>query len=165
MSKKSESEILSEILALSNGRDLVLFRQQSGLFYTQDGRVTRIGIDGIPDVFGAFNGRAVWIECKNDTGTVSMEQSRFICAAIMRGELAFVARSAKRVFDMLHGPEGWEDWEQAAEVIPRVPAAFEWAAAKYVRQTGRMLMHSSEFHRYQARLAGVPEKHILEIIP
>ncbi len=163
--KKSESAILNEILALSNGQDLVLFRQQSGLFYTTDGRMVRVGIDGMPDVFGSYAGRAVWIECKNDTGTVSREQSRFICAAIQRGEIAFIARSAKRVIDMLHGPEDWHTWEVQADVVPPVQSAFPWAAAKYFRQTGLMILHSSEFHRYQARLAGVPEKHILEIIP
>ena len=167
MAKQTESQILSEIIALSNGRDLVLFRQQSGLFYTQDGRPVTIGFVGCPDVFGCYKGRAVWIETKNGkNGEPSPEQSNFICKAIIRGEIAFIARSKKRVEDMLYGPTNWHQWtSQTAHVVPPVPAAFPWAAGKYFRQTGRMLTHSSEFHRYQARLAGVPEKHILEIIP
>ena len=161
---KSESKISDEIILMSNGRDMNFYNQEVGTFITQRGTYITIGKEGMPDIFGDYMGRMVWIETKSKAGKLKFKQSEFICGCIQRGVMAFCARSKEHVLNMLHGHKDWQ-WQEFAHVIDGGPTAFHWAKSKYLRQTGNHTVTTADFHRYQARLAGVPEKHILEIIP
>ncbi len=149
---KPESTILTQILALSNGRDLVLWRQQSGIFHTREGNPLRVGTPGMPDVFGEYLGRAVWIEVKNEKGTLRPEQRQFLTAALCRGTMAFCSRSPQHVLRMLNGPTGWQDWEAQANVAKPV---FEWGPAKYLRQTKNESPTAAEYHAWLEGVCGL----------
>ena len=76
----------------------VLFRANVGSGFTYDGRHFDTGLPkGFSDLFGfrKSDGRAVFIEVKNETGRVRPEQVNFIQKMQIYGALAGVARSAE----------------------------------------------------------------------
>lgn len=74
----------------------VLFRANVGSGITYDGRHFDTGLPkGFSDLFGfrKSDGRAVFIEVKNETGRVRPEQVNFIQKMQIYGALAGIARS------------------------------------------------------------------------
>lgn len=111
-----ESTILSLILRLGRGATR-LFRNNTGQFRTEDGRVVRTGlcvgssdvigwkvVDITPDMVGQRVAVFVAIECKSATGRASLEQERFIAAVRAAGGIAGVCRSPEDAEKLLHGP-------------------------------------------------------------
>lgn len=78
-------------------------RIQSGLFYTKDGRLVRVGYPGRSDISGARAGdnRAFFMEVKTAKGRATKEQRRFIDAMKQRGVIAGIVRSVGDAFDLL----------------------------------------------------------------
>lgn len=102
-----ESTILSLILRLGRGATR-LFRNNTGQFRTEDGRVARTGLCvGSSDVIGwqsveitpEMVGRRVAVfvalEAKSDTGRPTREQMAFIAAVRAAGGIAGIVRSSE----------------------------------------------------------------------
>ena len=82
------------MVALSE-RGHYVSRSGVGNYYTEDGRLVKIGIKGQSDLHGHRypDGRAWYIECKTKTGKPTIEQSTFLVAMRNGGALAGVARN------------------------------------------------------------------------
>src|ERR1039458_2032481 len=82
----------------------MFWRENSGLFLTLDGRRhVRAGVDGIGDVMGVFNGRAVAIETKTQTGRFEASQKHFRDKFTRSGGLYIVARCPEDAINGLLG--------------------------------------------------------------
>ena len=92
--KKTETDIQAEIRVALCKLGCKVFRTNSGIFYTADGRPTRIGVVGQSDLQGHRpDGRAFYIEVKADNGKPSTEQLKFIAEMKRSGAIAGVAWS------------------------------------------------------------------------
>lgn len=102
-----ESTVLSMVLRLGRGATR-LFRNNTGQFRTEDGRVVRTGLCvGSSDVIGwqsveitpEMVGRRVAVfvalEAKSDTGRPTREQMAFIAAVRAAGGIAGIVRSSE----------------------------------------------------------------------
>lgn len=92
-----EKDIQNEIrLALSPYA--VVFRANVGYFNTYDGRVVATGLPkGFSDLFGVrrSDGRAFFIEVKNEKGKATKEQINFLKRMKQYGAITGVARSGE----------------------------------------------------------------------
>ena len=73
----------------------VVFRMQSGMFYTETGEKIRVGIPGMSDLLFVGNGFIAWIEVKTAKGRPSKEQLNFIERMKALGHRAGIARSVE----------------------------------------------------------------------
>ena len=73
----------------------VVFRMQSGMFYTETGEKIRVGIPGMSDLLFIGNGFIAWIEVKTAKGRPSKEQLNFIERMKLLGHRAGIARSVE----------------------------------------------------------------------
>lgn len=92
---KSEKEIQNEI-RLALDPHMVVFRINVGGFKTVDGRYVSTGVPkGFSDLFGVrkTDGRAVFIEVKNEKGKTSKYQDNFLKQMKKAGAICGVARS------------------------------------------------------------------------
>ncbi len=75
----------------------VIFRQNVGSGYTFDGRYFNTGTPkGFSDLFGfrKSDGKAIFIEVKNESGKLSKEQRNFLLTMKNYGAIAGVCRSS-----------------------------------------------------------------------
>lgn len=101
----SESQILNDVLiAVTALPDALFYRNNSGLFFTRQGRPVRASVPGAADIIGAFRGRAVAIETKTPTGRQSDQQRAFQRAWEKAGGLYLIARSAVDAVHSLEAP-------------------------------------------------------------
>lgn len=71
-----------------------VFRMNSGVLKTVDGRAVRVGAPGMPDLlFLGDKGVTVWLEVKTATGRVTERQARFIDMLDGLGHRCAVVRS------------------------------------------------------------------------
>lgn len=97
----SESAILRAVLvAVSRLPDTMVWRNQTGALRDARGRVVTFGLIGSPDIIGVYQGRALGIECKTQTGRQSDNQHNFERAWRAAGAIYILARS---VDDALRG--------------------------------------------------------------
>lgn len=115
-----EAEILREtLLALSALPGVVVWRQNSGLYYTPDGRGgwrrVRAAIPGAADITGLIrgdhgdghrSGRRLEIECKTRAGRQSEDQRAFQRVIEDHGGLYVLARSAEEAVAAVRGAMG-----------------------------------------------------------
>lgn len=98
-----EKDIQNEIrLALSPYA--VVFRINVGNFNTQDGRYISTGVPkGFSDLFGVrkSDGRAVFIEVKNEKGRTSKYQENFLEQMKKNNAIVGVARSAEEAINII----------------------------------------------------------------
>lgn len=73
----------------------VVFRMQSGMFYTETGEKIRVGIPGMSDLLFVGDGFIAWIEVKTAKGRPSKQQLNFIERMKQLGHRAGIARSAE----------------------------------------------------------------------
>jgi hypothetical protein len=74
----------------------VTFRANVGVFFTRDGRPVSTGLPkGFSDLFGfrKSDGRAFFLEIKNEKGKLSKDQETFLEAMKNLGAIAGVARN------------------------------------------------------------------------
>ena len=92
--KTTESDVLRSCLDYLRIKSHLVARINSGAFKTESGNYVRsTDISGISDIIGiAFDGRALAVECKSDTGRLSRQQEIFKAAWIARGGLYVLAR-------------------------------------------------------------------------
>ena len=98
-----EKDIQNEIrLALSPYA--VVFRANVGYFNTYDGRVVATGLPkGFSDLFGVrkSDGKAFFIEVKNEKGKTSKYQDNFLKQMRKAGAICGVARSAEEAIRII----------------------------------------------------------------
>lgn len=91
-----EKDIQNEIRLALNPY-MIVFRINVGSFNTADGRYVSTGVPhGFSDLFGVrkLDGRAVFIEVKNEKGRTSKHQENFLKQMGKAGAICGVARSA-----------------------------------------------------------------------
>jgi hypothetical protein len=94
MRRRAESAFEVALLREFGGApDLLIMRNEVGLFYTRDGRPVRIGSPGSPDLVASVSGVWLGLELKSETGRVSEDQARWHEAARQRGALVEVVRT------------------------------------------------------------------------
>lgn len=116
----SEAQILRDVLvAVSAIPGVVVWRQNSGLYYTPDGRGgwrrVRAAIPGAADITGLIrgdhwdghrSGRRLEIECKTRAGRQSEDQRAFQRMVEAHGGLYVLARSAEEAVTAVMGAMG-----------------------------------------------------------
>ncbi|OLS02897.1 VRR-NUC domain-containing protein [Tissierella creatinophila] len=98
-----EKDIQNEIRLALNPY-MIVFRINVGGFNTQDGRFVSTGVPrGFSDLFGVrkSDGRAVFIEVKNEKGKTSKYQDNFLSQMKKAGAIVGVARSGDEAIDIV----------------------------------------------------------------
>ena len=105
---KKETNIANEICVELCKRGCKIFRSQSGLFYTPNGDMIRIGVVGQSDYHGhTKDGKAFYLETKTKNGEPTAEQIEFITAMLNSGALAGVVRSVDDALAVLGGSKDY----------------------------------------------------------
>ena len=105
---KKETNIANEICVELCKRGCKVFRSQSGLFYTPNGDMIRIGVVGQSDYHGhTADGKAFYLETKTKNGKPTAEQIAFITAMLNSGALAGVVRSVDHALAVLGGSKDY----------------------------------------------------------
>jgi hypothetical protein len=106
MKQHVEIDLQRELLVEASRWKMVglIWRQQSGLFFTQDGRPVRIGFPGLSDVGGILQGgQAFQLELKAPNGSVTREQQGWLKAVRDAGGRAGIVRSLGEAKEILEG--------------------------------------------------------------
>ncbi len=101
-----EADSLAEVLqALRTHNAVAWIRRQSTGTAKIQGRYIQFGWAGCSDLLGMLkNGRLLAVECKRPKGgKVSADQTHFLAMVNQFGGCAFIATSAKDVFNNLRG--------------------------------------------------------------
>lgn len=94
MANKEETIIQNKIRVTLCKAGCLIFRCNTGDFYTKWGQEVKIGQTGHSDLYGVRpDGRAVFIEVKTLKGKASKDQENFIEAVKKKNALAGFARS------------------------------------------------------------------------
>ena len=105
---KKETNIANEICVELCKRGCKVFRSQSGLFYTPNGDMIRIGVVGQSDYHGhTADGKAFYLETKTKNAKPTAEQIAFITAMQDSGALAGVVRSVDDALAVLGGSKDY----------------------------------------------------------
>lgn len=89
-----ESALLNEILVQINRIPGVrAWRQNSGIFFTNQGRGVRAGVPGCADITGIVNGRRLEIEVKTPGVGQSEQQRAFEQMIVSHGGIYILART------------------------------------------------------------------------
>jgi hypothetical protein len=59
-----ETQLIKQILDYCRYRDLLFWRNQSGMIKTPAGGLIKFGMTGSPDIIGCYKGFFVGVECK-----------------------------------------------------------------------------------------------------
>jgi Holliday junction resolvase len=105
MDKMTEMDILRSIRLALSEHGYCVFRINSGKVKMADGRWFETGVPrGFSDLFAVKDGKAYFIECKNDTGKPTAEQLNFIKQMQTRyGCRAGIARSVEDALKIVKG--------------------------------------------------------------
>lgn len=108
---RPEAEILRGVLlAVSAIPGVVVWRQNSGLYYTPDGhggfRRVRAAIPGAADITGLARGRRLEIEVKAATGRLREDQVEFGRMVLENGGIYLVVRSEEEAVAMVRDAMG-----------------------------------------------------------
>ena len=99
-----ETALQNEIMAALCKHGCMVFRRNTGLYYTKDGRPVRIGKDGQADLSGhrRSDGRAWYIEVKMPGESPRPDQEKFLAAMRRTGAIAGVAHSVEEAIQIIH---------------------------------------------------------------
>lgn len=101
------------LLAVGARPDVLAWRQQSGLFFTREGKPVRVGVNGLadsvlvvavtitPDMVGRTVGVAVAAEFKTEAGRLSAAQRLWQAAFTKRGGIYAVVRNAAEMVGLV----------------------------------------------------------------
>ena len=104
---KQETNIQNEIRIELCKKGCLIFRCNTGNFYTKYGQEIKIGQKGHSDLYGVRNdGKAIFLEIKTPIGKAKLEQLKFIEAVKNKGALAGFARSVEDAFKIVF-PENY----------------------------------------------------------
>jgi hypothetical protein len=73
----SETQLIKQILDYCRFRDLMFWRNQSGMIKTEKNYVMKFGRAGSPDIIGCYKGRFIGVECKVGKNTTTPLQEAF----------------------------------------------------------------------------------------
>ena len=105
---RKETNIANEICVELCKRGCKIFRSQSGLFYTPNGDMIRIGVVGQSDYHGhTADGKAFSLETKTKNGKPTAAQIAQITAMLNSGALAGVVRSVEDALAVLGGSKDY----------------------------------------------------------
>jgi len=102
-----ESEIMAEIMVEVGAIEgVMMWRNNTGMIKSADGRFVRFGQPGSPDLIAIANGKFVGLEVKTPKGRVSPVQRKWRAACEAAGGRYAVVRSAHdawaAIMDALH---------------------------------------------------------------
>lgn len=100
---KSEKAIQNEILLALSQNGCKVFRTNAGEVRTKDGRVVKLLPKGFPDIAGfrMSDGKAVFVEVKNERGQLRKEQITFANLLKQFPVIYGVARSAEEAVALI----------------------------------------------------------------
>lgn len=102
MSHKEETAVQNKIMVTLCKEGCIVFRRNVGLFYTQDGRMIRIGEKGESDLQGHRpDGKVFYLETKTLTGAKRKEQEDFVKAMRKSGAIAGFARTPEQAIEVV----------------------------------------------------------------
>ena len=102
MKHKEETNIQNLIRVELCKKGCLIFRCNTGNFYTKYGQEIKIGQVGHSDLYGVRNdGRAIFLEVKTPTGRARKEQKNFIQAVKNKGALAGFAHSIEEAINIV----------------------------------------------------------------
>ena len=102
MKHKEETNIQNLIRVELCKKGCLIFRCNTGNFYTKYGQEIKIGQVGHSDLYGVRNdGRAIFLEVKTPIGRARKEQKNFIQAVKNKGALAGFARSVEDAINIV----------------------------------------------------------------
>ncbi len=124
MPKNKETRTVQNpaMLAAGGRRDVLVWRQQSGLFYTHDGNPVRVGLPGMadagmivavtvtPEMVGKTIGVAVQPEFKTRGGRQSEPQQNWQAAVEKRGGVYRLVRSAAEMDQLIADVQNGKVW-------------------------------------------------------
>lgn len=98
-----ETSLQNEIMAALCEAGNMVFRRNTGLYYTRDGRPVQIGRHGQADLSGHRfrDGRAWYIEIKQPGEQPRDDQKKFLAAMRRTGALAGVAHSVEEALEIV----------------------------------------------------------------
>lgn len=107
--KSDEAKVLGDCLvALSKIKGCMVWRQHAGNFITPDGkRRVNIGIKGMSDIGGVYNGRCFQVEVKGARGRVRPEQKHWGSLIEQHGGIFCVAYDWRDAVLAVTGDEAW----------------------------------------------------------
>lgn len=98
-----ESKLAKEIQLYCGQRNWIIIRQQSGLFYDQNGNMIRIGFPGLSDyLILTDTGIPIFAELKVRPNKPTKEQLHFINVMNARGVRAGVIYSIEDLENLVH---------------------------------------------------------------
>lgn len=102
---RSEANILNDCMIALSREGCLVWRNNTGVLPDKNGRPIKFGLcKGSADLIGICpDGVFLAVECKNATGRVTPEQSRFINAIRNKGGRAGIARNAQEAIDIMRG--------------------------------------------------------------
>ena len=107
MAQKEETGIQDRIRIELCKKGCLIFRCNTGNFYTKYGQEIKVGQKGHSDLYGVRNdGKAIFLEIKTPIGKAKPEQLKFIEAVKNKGALAGFARSVEDAFKIVF-PENY----------------------------------------------------------
>lgn len=99
---KQETNIQNEIRIELCKKGCLIFRCNTGNFYTKYGQEIKIGQKGHSDLYGVRNdGKAIFLEIKTPIGKAKPEQLKFIEAVKNKGAIAGFARSVEEALKLV----------------------------------------------------------------
>ena len=102
-----ETKLQNQIKIALSKAGCIVFRSNVGVFYTPDGRMVHIGVDGHSDLYGhSQDGKAFYIEVKTPLGKASEKQLNFIKQMRKTGANAGIARSVADALQIVGGEYG-----------------------------------------------------------
>lgn len=99
---KEETNIQNLIRVELCKKGCLIFRCNTGNFYTKYGQEIKIGQKGHSDLYGVRDdGKAIFLEVKTPIGKAREEQKKFIQAVKNKGALAGFARSVEDAMNIV----------------------------------------------------------------
>lgn len=99
-----EEKTIQDAIRMALSDIAIVFRANVGVFFTRDGRQISTGLPkGFSDLFGfrKSDGKAFFVEVKNETGRARKEQLHFIDRMNQLGANAGIARSVEEAIEIV----------------------------------------------------------------
>lgn len=105
IAQNPETALQNEIMAALCKQGCMVFRRNTGLYYTKDGRPVQIGKQGQADLSGhrCADGKAWYIEVKMPGEEPRPDQRKFLEAMRRTGAIAGVAHSVDEAINIVGG--------------------------------------------------------------
>ncbi len=96
-----ETFLVKQILDYCRYRNLLFWRNQSGMIRTPTGGVMKFGITGSPDIIGCYKGRFIGVECKVGKNKPTDLQTEFAARIEENGGIAWLVYSLEEFIEKI----------------------------------------------------------------